>query len=102
MISDIRNIVLFDLETSGLEVENHQILEIGGIKCEIERLSIVEQFQTLIFWDKKKYRFDEQARKVNQITHEMLLYQPPIEDVLDDFSTFIGEKTALMAYNAHF
>ncbi len=86
-------VVVFDLETTGLNVNECEIIEIGAVKM-VEG-KIVETFDTLI---KPKMPIPKDATAVNNITDEMVENCLYIEDVFPDFYKFI-DGAVLVAYN---
>lgn len=101
----MQHYIFFDLETSGLTPKNHQILEIGAIKCHSETFESLDHFQSFIYWDPSPswpYKFEEEARKVNKITNQMLSTAAPEKDILKEFLAFTGNNSIWVAYNAMF
>ncbi len=88
--------VVFDLETTGLDVMNNGITEIGAVKIKNGRVS--EQFTTLV---KPDYPITEEITKITGITEEMVAKSPRITAVIGDFMKFI-QNTTLVAHNADF
>ncbi len=88
--------VVFDLETTGLEVEHQGITEIGAVK--IESGKIVEEFHTLVNPD---YPILPDNVAITGITPEMVKDSPKISSVIGDFMKFI-DGTILVAQNAEF
>ncbi len=88
--------VVFDLETTGLDVMNNGITEIGAVK--IINGKITEQFTTLV---KPDYKITEENVKITGITEEMVKDAPKISSVIPDFMKFI-EGAILVAHNAEF
>ena len=88
--------VVFDLETTGLELMSNGITEIGAIK--IVNGKIKEQFTTLV---KPDYRISEENFKITGISEEMVKDAPKIGAVIPDFMKFI-EGAVLVAHNAEF
>lgn len=88
--------VVFDLETTGLDVMNNGITEIGAVK--IVNGKLTEQFTTLI---KPDYRITEEIVKITGITEEMVKDSPKISTVIPDFMKFI-DGCVLVAHNADF
>ncbi len=74
------NIVVFDIETTGLDPEICEITEIGAVK--IEKGEITERFSSFA---KTKYPIPEEVQKITHITDDMVKYAPRIEDVVYDF-----------------
>ena len=88
--------VVFDLETTGTDVLNNGITEIGAVK--IKNGKLVEEFSSLI---KPDYPITEEITKITGITKEMVKDSPKISAVLPDFMKFI-EGSVLVAHNADF
>ena len=91
-----KEFVVFDLETTGTEVMNNGITEIGAVKIINGR--IAEQWTTLV---KPDYPITEEITEITGITEEMVKDSPKIGQVLPDFMKFI-ENTTLVAHNAEF
>lgn len=88
--------VVFDLETTGLDLMSNGITEIGAVK--IVDGKIVEHFQTLV---KPDYRITEENFAITGISEEMVKDAPKISMVLPDFIKFI-DGAVLVAHNAEF
>lgn len=88
--------VVFDLETTGLELMTNGITEIGAVK--IINGKITEQFETLV---KPDYKITEENVKITGITEEMVKDAPKIGSVIPDFMKFI-DGAILVAHNAEF
>lgn len=73
-------IVVFDLETTGLDPETCEITEIGAVK--IENGEVTERFSSFV---KTNQPIPEEVQKITHITDEMLIGAPKIRDVLLDF-----------------
>ena len=74
------DIVVFDLETTGLDPENCEITEIGAVK--IEHGEITERFASFA---KPKEPIPYQVQELTGITNEMVQNSPMVEDVIYDF-----------------
>lgn len=88
--------VVFDLETTGLDVMSNGITEIGAVK--IIDGKIKEQFTTLV---NPGYFISEENVAITGITAEMVKDSPKISEVLPDFMKFI-EGSVLVAQNSSF
>ncbi|MBQ3596625.1 MAG: 3'-5' exoribonuclease [Clostridia bacterium] len=91
-----QNYVVFDLETTGLELMSNGITEIGAVK--IINGKIAEQFTTLI---NPEHPISEENVKITGITYDMVKDCPKIKAVIPDFMKFI-EGSVLVAQNAEF
>ena len=88
--------VVFDLETTGLNSHEHEIIEIGAIKMQGTR--IIDKFSEFV---KPKMRVSEKIKNLTNINDGMLENASPIEDVLPKFMEFSKDAT-MVAHNAKF
>ncbi len=88
--------VVFDLETTGIDVMSNGITEIGAVKIVDGKMT--EQFTTLV---KPDYPITEENIAITGITPEMVKDSPKIGTVIPDFMKFI-EGAVLVAHNAEF
>lgn len=88
--------VVFDVETTGLDSSNCEIIEIGA--CKVEDGVITKIFQSLV---KPKHSIPEMITKITSIDNEMVKDSPPIEQVLVDFAYFC-KGCVLSGYNVGF
>lgn len=91
--SDYNTYISFDLETTGLNSKNCEIIEIAAIK--IEAGKIIDTFQTLV---KPTISIPREVIKLTGITNDMVSNAPDIEDVLPSFLSFI-EEYLLLGHN---
>lgn len=98
LLTDIRSSVLvfFDLETTGLDDIQDEIVEIGAQKYIGGKL--VDEWSSLVC---PKQQISPQATKISGITQEMLDGQPAIESVLPHFLQWM-QGGILVAHNATF
>lgn len=89
-------IVVFDLETTGLDPKADRIIEVGAIK--LERLRPVAEFSSLV---STSVELTDDIVRLTGITSVMLQGQPSIDQVLPQFLDFI-EGSILVAHNAEF
>ena len=93
---DNKSYVVFDLETTGLDYQSCEIIEIGAVK--VVNGKITETFSTLI---KPTKPIPEDATAVNNITNEMVAKAPSLQQVIPDFYKFTRDCT-LVAHNIGF
>lgn len=84
---------VFDLETTGLDVNNDEIVEIAAIK--IKSGEFIEQFSTFV---KPIGEISAQASEKTGITMDMVKDAPSLKDVLHDFYRF-SKDTVLVGHN---
>ena len=89
-------IIVFDLETTGLDSKSDRIIEIGAIK--VVNLEPVAEFSTLVSTD---IEISPTITNITGLTQQDLVGQPQIEPVLNDFLDFI-DGGILVAHNADF
>jgi DNA polymerase III epsilon subunit-like protein len=90
-----KEILVIDVETTGLDPAKHACIEIGAVLLDKD-LRKTEQFSSLIApWEGAE--FMEEAMQVNQITAEQLNSAPPIDQVVEKFhETFRPDETILL------
>ncbi len=89
-------LVVFDLETTGLDPVKNEIIEIGAMKIESGEVRGV--FNKLV---NPGAPLPSEIVNITGITDEMLKDAPSIRDVLPEFLEFIG-ASAMIAHNADF
>ena len=88
--------IAVDTETTGLDFDLCNIIEIGAVK--VDNGEIVDSFKTLIKVDEKLPPF---IVHLTGITDEMLADAPSLNEVMTDFDAFVG-GSILLAHNAAF
>jgi single-stranded-DNA-specific exonuclease len=91
-----REIVVFDVETSGTNAGRDEIIEIAGIKA--RRGIEIGRFESMI---RPVGPVTAAVTAIHGITEEMLRNEPPAADAIGRFLDFVGDAT-LVAHNAPF
>ena len=86
-IRELKDYVLFDLETTGLSPDTDAIIEISALK--VEGGKVVEEFSTLV---NPCMHIPYMASSVNGITDDMVQDSPKIDVALRAFAAFIGDS----------
>ncbi|MEG1499949.1 MAG: exonuclease domain-containing protein [Clostridia bacterium] len=89
-----KNFVVYDFETTGLDSDNCQIIEIGAVK--IENGKLTQTFQSLI---NVHQGLENIIVSITGITDEMLSAAPEAKVVLSDFCVFCGD-CVMAGYNS--
>lgn len=89
-------IVVFDIETTGLDPVRDEITEIGAVKIQNGR--VIDTFHSLV---NPKIEIPEKITELTGISNDMVKDCPFIEDVLPSFLSF-AEESILAAHNASF
>lgn len=90
--------IVFDLETTGLKPETHEIIEIGAVRVYRDR-SEHDTYQALV---RPRRKIPKKITEITGITQDMVeLKGRPLADVLNEFLDFIGDER-LVAFNADF
>ncbi len=87
------NIVVFDIETTGLDPDQCEITEIGAVK--IEHGEVTERFSSFA---KPKNPIPIEVQQLTHITNEMVAKAPKIEDVIIDFCDW-SKDCIISGYN---
>lgn len=96
LVDFVNEYVIVDIETTGLDTNYDEIIEIGAIK--IKNNEIVDTYNTLI---KPKYEIDEYITELTGITNEMVADAPSIDKVIGNFKEFISDSI-LVGHNFNF
>lgn len=91
-----KTIVSLDLETTGLDPAQDEIIEIGAVKFNNSR--VVDEFNTLI---NPGVRIPPQITKLTGITNAMVRSAPRIAEVKDQVAQFVGTDPVL-GHNVQF
>lgn len=91
----VKDYVVFDLETTGINQTLDAIIEISAIK--VSDGKVMEEFSTLV---NPRRHIPAGATAVNGITDAMVADAPEIEEAIGDFMDFIGENI-LVGHNIH-
>lgn len=92
----VREYVVIDLETTGLDLQQDEIIEIAAVK--IRRGLVVDQYSSLVRCERV---LTPQITSLTGISDEMLQGQPRLSEVLPQLIEFCGEAE-LAAHNAEF
>jgi DNA polymerase III subunit alpha, Gram-positive type len=92
----IMDIVVVDIETTGLSRERHAITEIAAIK--VRNGVIIDEFKTLV---NPMHPIPSFITKLTGITNDMVLDAPKIRDVMPQFVSFC-ENAIFVGHNASF
>ena len=89
-------LVVVDVETTGLDPKADQIIEIGAIK--MMGLKPIAEWSSFV---STSIVLTDDIIRLTGISPDMLVGQPPLEDVMTQFLKFI-EGSILVAHNAEF
>lgn len=92
----VKDYIVFDLETTGLNCVKDKIIEIGALKYKNGKL--IDTFHYLV---NPKIDIDNEISSLTGITNDMLKNEKTIDKILPKFVDFI-ENYALVAHNSSF
>lgn len=95
-ITDLRKFVAVDVETSGLDCDKSDIVEISAVK--FVNFVPKEIFSTLV---RPRFSIPDEVSRINNITDDMVITAPTFGQIVDSFSEFIGD-CPIVAHNAPF
>lgn len=97
MTSDNLSVIVLDFETTGLSPKyGDRAIEIGAVM--IENNQVTDRFQSLM---NPGFRINSFIESYTGISNDMVKDAPPCEEVMEQFTEFIGDHS-LVAHNASF
>lgn len=96
LFAEQRSLVFLDFETTGLDMQIDEIIEIGALKIEPNGFESV--FQQLV---KPSKEIHEAITKITGISNKMVESSPLLEPTIKEFYDFIGDSI-IVVHNADF
>jgi len=92
----IENILILDTETTGLDNENDDCLEVGSILFNVKSRSVLAQQSFLLPVE------NNNAEKINNIPAEITRLPQPLLEAIKYFESLVQSSDVIVAHNAEF
>ena len=92
----LKNILILDTETTGLDNENDDCLEVGSILFNVKSRSVLAQQSFLLPVE------NNNAEKINNIPAEITRLPQPIFEAIKYFESLVQASDVIVAHNAEF
>ncbi len=92
----LKNVLILDTETTGLDNENDDCLEVGSILFNLKSRSVLAQQSFLLPVDTNK------AEKINKIPAEITRLPQPLSEAIKYFESLVQASDVIVAHNAEF
>lgn len=92
-----RDLLLIDLETTGLDASRHEIIQLAAVLLNRKTLKEEEVFSSYVkplAWQRR----DKESMAVNKITFEQIKDAPDLKTVLSQFNNFFKAKQVILSY----
>jgi len=92
-----KDLLLIDLEFTGLDVGHHEIIQLAAVLLDKKTLKEKNFFNSYIkplHWAKR----DKESMKVNRIGWDLVKNAPGLRKVIRDFNRFFGHNVVLSYY----
>lgn len=89
-------LVCFDCETTGLNPKKDDIISIGAVRIKGDKIDLRNKFERFV--KPKSADMIEEAIKIHQIREVDLQYAGNIDDVIEEFLDFVGNRPLVGYY----
>ncbi len=90
-------VIVFDVETTGLSPQNDRLTEIGAVK--LRGMRVIDSFDTFV---NPERQIPQNIQELTNITQDMVDNAPNELDAVKQFLAFCGDNPVLIAHNASF
>ena len=99
VLSNTDEIIVYDLETTGLKHTSSSIIEIAAIRYRVDSDYVLHELDTYHTYIRPKQWLDAKIVEITGITDEFLVDKPAEDEVADDIIKFFGDYPVLAGYN---
>ncbi len=92
-----KDILLVDLESTGLDASRHEIIQIAAVLLDKKTLKEKKHFSCYVKPQKWKQR-DPEAMAVNNISYEQLRLAPTLVEAIAGFETIFDPKKVILSH----
>lgn len=102
MFEKYQNIIVLDIETTGLDCGRDKIIEFAAIKAAVNegRIQVIDEISVLV---NPGFELPAKITEITNITTEMVVDKGITEmELLSEIANFVDEGSLIMAYNTQF
>ena len=92
-----KDLLLIDLETTGLDSARHEIIQLAAIVLDKKTLKEKASFASFVRPAKWQTR-DKESMTVNKISHDQVVAAPPLKKVLGEFEELFDYNEVIISY----
>lgn len=92
-------LIIYDLETSGLSTKNDRIIQFAAVKYKIKNKFSIEPIEEFNLYINPGFFISDKITEITKITNEQLFDKPHEDEAFQKIKEFLGENYCICGYN---